>query len=625
MALYAQQPISGNNKSTNFSSENNYANEFFKDFNDTTYELDNEGNIILEETSPGYFNNNIDEKITTLSELEQALRDRTLSRDEIYSQTDTGVLENYVASRKDSPFAGDYERTINQIQDVLDARQQLESTGVSGNTSEILASTYSLNLRENPSNTGKIITELKDGSQVKILNNDASSKYVEVEVNGQKGYVVRNALNMADDKTTGTVKVSQVTLGPKAGTAGWEAIHGTLPLGRENAYLNAEKNVSPKDIYNEMLSNGSMSKDEYNDAMKSIDKQFMPIPEDEVIDISADKNAVGDLTNIQSTIGAGVLSALTTFGNFVGSLKKYDSDEVSIVKSKIQSVNGDVEEVHRSIISATGSLSFNELTQSKLPGNGVLMTGLYTLEGNWRTSVEAILSDVGASETAVANTDKNDGGSTSGKNYGTFAASAVGGSTSSSGGTKHRQVKEEKPKPTEPINTELIAASVGIVTFTEIVAMKESMDATTTVNSSESASYGLIGVTKDNNEQYYYQIIDKETGKVYYIEVNDKVKVETEVKEALKVNEDLALLKTNNTDAEDNLGKIAKQGEMYLVKSTEENADGISFAKVLDPSDGKDYYVMVNDETEIISLDNLNGVEAAAGAVSEDGGIDVTK
>lgn len=183
----------------------------------------------------------------------------------------------------------------------------------------------------------------------------------------------------------------------------------------------------------------------------------------------------------------------------------------------------------------------------------------------------------------------------------------------SSSGNQHISTITPTPTPTPttpdpttlvtPINQNLINAAFGLVTFIDIVPLYESLGASNTVNSTDTTTYGLLGIIQYNGE-YYYKIIDKATGNIYFTEISNKVQLDGTVKNVLIIKSSTYHQDTNELNNENNNATIVNDG-IYLVKSIESVQDGISFVKILDPNDGKDYYIPQTEAIEVVDIDSL--------------------
>lgn len=167
-------------------------------------------------------------------------------------------------------------------------------------------------------------------------------------------------------------------------------------------------------------------------------------------------------------------------------------------------------------------------------------------------------------------------------------------------------------------NTELIAASIGSLVFTTAISLYETIGGTA-IQSTANAQYGLLGVEKIN-DVFYYKMIDKTTGKIYYAMASDvKVGEDLYEVETLHTKEESMLLNSTDIGAEDNFEKLADVDKYYIVIEKQE-VNGIEFATVLDPTDGKKYYVPISASTE---YENINGpvtVDEPASDDSAEGG-----
>ena len=153
-------------------------------------------------------------------------------------------------------------------------------------------------------------------------------------------------------------------------------------------------------------------------------------------------------------------------------------------------------------------------------------------------------------------------------------------------------------------NAGLIAASIGSLVFSSAINLYESIGGTA-IQSNSNTQYGLLGVEKVN-DIFYYKLIDKTTGKIYYAASGD-VSLTVEI---LHTKEESMLLNSTDIGADDNFEKLSDV-DKYFVVTEKQDVNGVEFATILDSTDGKTYYVPYSSSTEyeVINevLDSVEG------------------
>ena len=284
----------------------------------------------------------------------------------------------------------------------------------------------------------------------------------------------------------------------------------------------------------------------------------------------------------------------------------YEEDEKDILVRDLSNlINNHIPSINKTISNCEQGLEENlcEETKKNLPNWSSFFTAMHVELGAIDKAIQYIESNViwGAKKMAEGDsTPDPDVGLPRFPKIPSYSGGSYGGGYSSA--STSNAINEINPLLNDPIVQTLLSSVLGVVTFREIVPLYQDLKTATTVNSSPTANYGLIGVEKYNGK-YYYKVIEKETGKVYFVEINDKVKLDTNVNEVLEVKGNAMVLNSTNIGSE-NFVKLANNEEMFLVQNKVEN-QGINFANVLDSNDGKGYYIPISDTTEIISLDSI--------------------
>lgn len=174
---------------------------------------------------------------------------------------------------------------------------------------------------------------------------------------------------------------------------------------------------------------------------------------------------------------------------------------------------------------------------------------------------------------------------------GTFTSSSSGGSHHTSNSSNNTILASSLEK-----------AIVGTITFLEIVPLYSEIGELSTDSVSLSGNYGLIGIAfKD--DQYYYKVLDKDTNKFYYILVDDKIKIDTNIKEIAEIKEPAMMLSSTEIGT-NNFVKLADRDSFYFVNDKVTNND-MTFLNVLDSTTSESYYIPLGDEVNLISLESI--------------------
>ena len=178
-------------------------------------------------------------------------------------------------------------------------------------------------------------------------------------------------------------------------------------------------------------------------------------------------------------------------------------------------------------------------------------------------------------------------------------------------------VEEIKPPLPTEVPSIIIASVIGTFTVKEIVTMYEAIGNPTGIPASLTGNYVVLGILK-SDDKYYYKVVDKDANKVYYIEVTNKVEFKAEVQNVLEIKSPTMML--NSTDiGTNNFVKKADQNTLYIVVNETESND-IKFYNVLDPVDGKAYFIPASDEVQLVSLDSITSNDKNTQISQENGG-----
>lgn len=161
--------------------------------------------------------------------------------------------------------------------------------------------------------------------------------------------------------------------------------------------------------------------------------------------------------------------------------------------------------------------------------------------------------------------------------------------------TPIEDIVSEIPINQDTIN-KLTPAIAGMVTFTEIVSMYTTIGSENSVQSSLTGNYGLLGLVHQN-DKYYYKIIDKSTGQVYFVEMNDKAKITWDDKgerQAIEVVGDNAFVMKLPQEG-DVLVRTADVGDVYFLNGDKMTFDGIDYYNITDSITGETAYIPVSE------------------------------
>ena len=338
--------------------------------------------------------------------------------------------------------------------------------------------------------------------------------------------------------------------------------------------------------------------------------------------------------NISKNVSNQVESLKTTAtGAVSGLLKAYNSNEIRVLLTKIYSMRGEVDDFKRELNLAIEELNtnLNKDTKEKLGISDAseLFVNVYKEIRrlyDWLSYSKGIIDEKesGFEEIdltkgtvlgqEVLGITPSDSTPASGNNGGSARRHPIGdinpnpgneGVTENPSVTPETPVEEITPEVVVE-NQSLIASSIGAIKITSIIPLLTTIGGEA-INSSLEVEYGLLGIEKVDNT-FYYKIIDKTSGSIYYTNVNNIPNIEIEYKNVVNIKERAMVLNSTEIGADNNFVKIAEANSMYL-ELGEEEVNGIKFANVLDSTDGNKYYIPLSDSTEVISLDQIKNNE----------------
>ena len=318
-------------------------------------------------------------------------------------------------------------------------------------------------------------------------------------------------------------------------------------------------------------------------------------------DIVSDAGTAGRTTNYMFTSELPYIKAINK--NFISE----DADD--FVRKINECINYYYTNVYTSIANASSAFSqFNEKTIEKLEKNAIThdilfssdySTGLYPrFYRQLLNKLESIVTELTINIAKMFNTEEEPPYHPRG---GTPKPLGNGGSSSgSSGGIISDNIIDNT------IDTSPIIGSVtfGSIVLTSATTLYETLGGVG-ISANLTGNYSVIGITKEN-DKYYYKVIDNATKKVYYMEITDDVKFQTEYKNLLHIKENAMMLSSMEIGS-DNFVKLADPNTIYFIQNETEN-NGITFYNVIDANDGKSYYIPGSDSVESIPLDSIASI-----------------
>lgn len=194
--------------------------------------------------------------------------------------------------------------------------------------------------------------------------------------------------------------------------------------------------------------------------------------------------------------------------------------------------------------------------------------------------------------------DTNSSGEAETNNPGVIPTNPGGGGGGGGGSTRPKPIDDITPEI--PVNQDnlnkLTPAIAGMIAFSEVVALYTSIGAENFVQSSLTGNYGLLGLVHQN-DKYYYKIIDKSTGQVYFAEMNDKAKITWDDKgerQAIEVVGDNAFVMKLPQEGEV-LVRTADVGDVYFLNGDKMTFDGIDYYNITDSITGETAYIPVSE------------------------------
>lgn len=316
-----------------------------------------------------------------------------------------------------------------------------------------------------------------------------------------------------------------------------------------------------------------------------------------------------DRLTVYKSMFTSPLPSISALSNISITGKKYDSDEANTFVNEINKcINYYNGSILNSIVDANIAFNeFNTKTIEKLKNYNIThdilfesenLTGYPRFYRELLNRLEDIVTELKINMAAMFATNEeptNDPGG------GTPKPPGNGGSSGgSSGGIISDNIIDNT------IDTSPIIGSVtfGSIVLTSATTLYETLGGVG-ISANLTGNYSVIGIVKENNK-YYYKVIDSDAQKVYYMEITDDVKFQTEYKNLLHIKENAMMLSSMEIGS-DNFVKLADPNTIYFIQNETEN-NGITFYNVIDASDGTSYYIPASDSVETIPLDSIASI-----------------
>ena len=280
---------------------------------------------------------------------------------------------------------------------------------------------------------------------------------------------------------------------------------------------------------------------------------------------------------------------------------RYDVVELNEMQQHFASFYDTLDTTIRQLITKalTEFENINVKTAEKLGAKGIDVNTLSA--ALWSFLNKDLLDNISDSIGKMKNIKKEQEGEDgdTGGGAGSQNVSGINGSPDSS--TIDDSANIENPNISDIIGNGVV---LGTIILTEAVTLYEIIGGVGT-QANLTGNYSVIGIVKENNK-YYYKVIDSDAQKVYYMEITDDVKFQTEYKNLLHVKENAMMLNSMEIGS-DNFVKLADPNTIYFIQNETEN-NGITFYNVIDANDGKSYYIPSSDSVETIPLDSIASI-----------------
>lgn len=550
-----------------------------------------------------------DYKIKTYDELKKYLKDSNITteqmKNEILPATSPEVLEQYVKEYpvgKTSSYASDIlNKTSDSSLNVVDGTKIESSTGDNGK-SFITFESDTASQSDDTSSWGRAFVEASSKSETQQAESDffvspKDQNYLDKTIVDYTDEDWLNTLNRLKDKASN-------------GEITEEVYYRMLDELKDNPNGPSDEMIDEsKRIYQNQFGDASRGTDYAGLSRREKEKLDKMIIDDSdaggdnvkhhpsgfLVDSDyVDTSVVTGLEGLQNVevpetmvpgtgfFGGFASTAASSLSSSINGIKNvmYEASDMFSAYSKIVGLRNNAislkKIINESKKNIRGSLNPDTLKRIDLDSE---FSGLLSAVDAWKSRLDQLLSSINKAKKRGENVDET--------------GDEIGSTT--------RPIEEITPivQPEPPL--EIIGEVLGAVTFTEIVILYQEIGGDA-VQSSPTASYGLIDVLKQDGK-YYYKIVDQETGQILYVEINDKVKLDSEYNSIIEVKEKTMILNSTELNSQ-NVVKVAQESSVYLVKQTVENQD-IRFANIIDTSDNMNYYIPISDSVEVISLESI--------------------
>ena len=341
-----------------------------------------------------------------------------------------------------------------------------------------------------------------------------------------------------------------------------------------------------------------MANESPNENSDSSPFEFLDDPENEGVVLSVQE--LSDSGKTESVIFSSV-AELRNLNNLTSRNLSYDTDDMNEMQENFVSFNNFLNNDIRNSISVSldefntiNEKTFEILNKDGINGDSLSRDFWTTLNYTLIDYTSYIISKLKAVKNDQDGENDNTGGGAGSQNV-----SDINGSPDSS--TIDDSANIENPNISDIIGNGVV---LGTIILTEAVTLYEIIGGVGT-QANLTGNYSVIGIVKEN-DKYYYKVIDSETKKVYYMEITDDVKFQTEYKNLLHVKENAMMLNSMEIGS-DNFVKLADPNTIYFIQNETEN-NGITFYNVIDANDGKSYYIPASDSVETVPLDSIASI-----------------
>lgn len=518
----------------------------------------------------------------------------------------------------------DWEKEWNKMVNSNEETNDISSSFFQEDDSNPIGEYAQLNVRADKSLDSNVISKLNNNTKIDVLDN-SDPDWCKVSLNGKTGYVRKEYIDLSNEGTTGVVTTPELNFKDYR-EENWvnsltrlkdKTLKGELT---EDVYYQMldELQNNPEGPSSKLIDQARRSYDEYKelgeftvgDPITKVDNDVKIVkPSNKGIAgiISgigtATTSAIANVANTISSLGSSVVTSTNLsergFSSTLNDYLSLDDNQKLINRAKyIQDLNSSVKD--RISIATINLEGLNSLTLEKLPStlndfyNYCLSNGIVKVNDAAAEVITLLTkanNDLQEIDTGKDNTDRPTGR--------TYHYSDYSSETSEQEQTNEEETEFQQQEETKTENDKLINVALGVFTFQTPVAIYTSIGGEQLQTSSET-TYGMLGLEKVD-DIFYYKIIDKTTGKIYYVKADDVNLTENENIEVISVIDNAIILSSTDIGADDNFVKLANPNSYYFVTDKQE-INGINFATILDPEDGSKYYVPVSESVKLLPL-----------------------